>query len=96
MLRELFQGLGIQAIDSKKFTQLVGSGTDGASALIAGGGLKGLIETKLPWMMWMWCLVHRVGLAVKDALKMTYFHSVNGILLTLFLCYAKSPKSVGS
>ena len=40
VLQELLQCLGIQAIDSEKCTQLVGIGTDGFSANIAGGGLK--------------------------------------------------------
>ena len=92
MLQELLQCLGIQAIDSEKCTQLVWIGMDGSSANIAGGGLKGLVEAKLPWMFWMWCLAHRLELALKDALKTTYFDSVDGMLLNLYLLYAKSPK----
>ena len=92
MLQELLQSLGIEAIDSEKCTRLVGIGTDGASANIAGGGLKGLVEAKLPWMFWMWCLAHRLELAIKDALKTTYFDSVDGMLLNLYLLYSKSPK----
>ena len=60
MLQESLQNLGIEAIDSEKCTRLVGIGTDGASANIASGGLKGLVEAKLPWMFWMWCLAHRL------------------------------------
>ena len=91
-LQEVLQSLGIQAIDSKKCTRLVGIGTDRASANIAGGGLNGLIEAKLPWMFWMWCLAHRMELAVRDALKTMYFSSVDDMLLNLYLLYAKSPK----
>ena len=40
----------------------------------------------------MWCLAHRLELALKDALKTTYFDSVDGMLLNLYLLYAKSPK----
>ena len=83
-LQEVLQNLGIQAIDSEKCTRLVGIGTDGASANITGGDLNGLKEAKLPWMFWMWCLAHRMELAVRDALKMTYFSSVDGMLLNLY------------
>ena len=92
MLQELLQSLGIQAIDSEKCTRLVGIGTDGASANIIGRGLKGLVEAKLPWMFWMWCLAHGLELAIKDALKTRYFDSVDGMLLNLYLLYSKSPK----
>ena len=92
MLQESLQSLRIGAIDSEKCTRLVGIGTDGASANIASGGLKGLVEAKLPWMFWMWCLARRLELAIKDALKTTYFDSVDGMLLNLYLLYSKSPK----
>ena len=55
-------------------------------------GLKGLVEAKLTWMFWMWCLAHRLELAIKDALKTTYFDSVDGMFLNLYLLYSKSPK----
>ena len=65
MLQELLRHLRIQAIDSDKCTQLVGIGTDGSSADIADSGLKGLMEAKLPWMFWMWCLACRLELTPK-------------------------------
>ena len=43
-------------------------------------------------MFWMWCLAHTLELAIKDALKTTYFDSVDGMLLNLYLLYLKSPK----
>ena len=92
MLQESLQNLGIEAIDSEKCTQLVGIVTDGAPANIVGGGLKGLVEAKVPWMFWMWCLAHRLELTSKDVLKTTYFNSVDGMLLNLYLLYSKSPK----
>ena len=99
LLQELLQCLGIPAINSEKCTQLVGISTNDTSANIAGGSLKGLVEAKLPWMFWMWCLAHRLELALKDALKTTYmymyFDSFDGILLNLYVLYAKAPKSVG-
>ena len=40
----------------------------------------------------MWYLVHTLELAIKDALKTTFFVSVDGMLLNLYLLYSKSPK----
>lgn len=57
-----------------------------------GGDLKGLIETELPWMFWMWCMAHRLELAIKK----TSFDLVDGMLLNLYTLYAKSPKGLAS
>ncbi len=57
--------------------KLVGFGTDGASADIAHAGLKGLLERELPWIFWMWCLAHRLELAVKDAFNNTAFNHID-------------------
>ena len=72
--------------------KLVGVGTDGASANVAAGGLKGLVEEELPWVYWMWCLAHRLELAVHDALKDTAFSLIDDMLLRLYYLYEKSPK----
>lgn len=40
----------------------------------------------------MWCLVHRVEFAVKDALKGTAFDAVDDMLLKLYSLYEKAPK----
>ena len=40
----------------------------------------------------MWCLAHRLELAIKDALKATYFDKIDEMLLRLYLLYEKSPK----
>ena len=44
----------------------------------------------------MWCLAHRLELAVKDALKGTVFDAVDDMLLKLYYLYKKSPKNVES
>ena len=46
--------LGIAAIDPDACKNLIGIGTDGASANIAAAGMKGLVEKELPWVFWMW------------------------------------------
>ena len=83
--------LGILEFDAKTCSKLVGFRTDGASANIARAGLKGLVEKELPWI-WMWCLAHRLELAVKDSFKNTSFDQIDDMLLKLYDLYEKSPK----
>ena len=59
---------------------------------IANAGLKGIMEKKIIWVYWMWCLAHRLELAIKNALKGTYFDSIDDMLLRLYYLYEKSPK----
>ena len=70
-LQEALKCLGINEIDVTECKQVVGFGTDGESSDIASAGLEGLPEENLPWVYWMWCLAHRLELAVSDALKKT-------------------------
>ena len=86
------KGLSITEISAEKSAKLVGIGTDGASANIAASGLKGLVEERLDWVFWMWCMAHRLELAIKDALKPTAFGLVDELLLRLYYLYEKSPK----
>ena len=92
VLESVLQDLGIPEVSAKHCNKLVGIGTDGASTNIAANGLKGLVEERLPWMFWMWCLAHRLELAVKDALKGTAFDAIDEFLLRLYYLYEKSPK----
>ena len=84
--------LGINEISAEKCHKLVGIGTDGASANIGGSALKGLVESHVPWIFWMWCMAHRLELAVRDALKSTAFDAVDDLLLKLYCVYEKSTK----
>lgn len=92
MVQSVLKMLGMQEFDAITCSKLVGFGTDGASANIAGAGLKGLVEKELPWIYWMWCLAHRLELAVKDAFKNTSFQQIDDMLLRLYYLYEKSPK----
>ena len=40
----------------------------------------------------MWCLAHRLELAVKDALKGTAFDDIDEMMLRLYYLYKNSPK----
>ena len=59
----------------------------GASANIAVAGMKGLVEKEISWVFWMWCLAHRLELAVQDALKHTTFDRIEEMLLRLYYLY---------
>lgn len=85
------QCLGIQSITQETCSKLVGIATDGAAANIAGKGLKGLVEREQEWIFWMWCLAHRLELAIKDALRDTSFNLLDEMLLRLYYLYEKSP-----
>eukprot|EP00731_Ephydatia_muelleri_P003766 Em0001g3766a len=73
-------------------TKVIGFGCDGTNANIAAGGLRGHLEESMPWIVVFWCLSHRLELALKDALKNTYFSTVDDMLLKLYFLYEKSPK----
>ena len=88
MVQQRLKHLGIQSIDIDNYKKLVGLGMDGASANIANAGLKGIMEKKIIWVYWMWCLAHRLELAIKNALK----GSIDDMLLRLYYLYEKSPK----
>ena len=60
--------------------KLVGLAIDRVSANIAANGLNGLVVRQLSWIFWMWCLAHRLELAIRDALKGTTH-------LKLMTCY---------
>ena len=72
VLETSLQHFGIQQLCKEECAMLVGIGTDGAAANIAASGLKGLVENQLQWVFWMWCMAHRLELAIKDALKHTF------------------------
>ena len=94
VLESALQRLDIDAITKEKCSKLIGLGTDGASANVAASGLKGLVEGRLSWVFWMWCMAHRLELAIKDALKKTAFDLIDELLLRLYYLYEKSPKKV--
>lgn len=71
---------------------VLGIGTDGASANIANAGLKGIVENKMEWIFWMWCLAHQLELAIKDGLSNTSFSVIDELLLRLYYIYENSPK----
>ena len=93
LLQEALQRiLGISAITAEDCSALVGVGTDGAAVNVAGAGLMGMVEGRLPWVVWSWCMAHRLELAVRDAFKGSTFDLIDDMLLRLYLLYEYSPK----
>ena len=75
--------------------KLVAFGADGASVNRGfDGGVRALLEEENPWLLFMWCVAHRLELSLKDALAETCFKDVDEMLLRLFLMYRKSPKKL--
>ena len=62
-------------------TKMIGFGCDGTNANFAQGGLRDLLTCEMPWVFVFWCLSHRLELSVKDALKPTFFATVEELLL---------------
>ena len=92
VLETSLRRIGIQELTEEHCKKLVGIGTDGASNNIAARGLKGLVEEKLDWIYWMWCVAHRLELSTKDALKGKCFDFVDDMLIKLYYVYERSPK----
>ena len=61
--------------------KMIGLGCDGTAANLRRGGLKGHLETDMSWIIVSWCLVQRLELSVKDALKTRFSVRVDELLL---------------
>ena len=73
-------------------SKMIGFGCDGTNANIAAGGLRGHLTHEMPWIFVFWCFAHLLELAIKDALKNTYFSTIDDLLLRLYFLYENSPK----
>ena len=58
-------------MNMQECSKQVGLATDWAAANVAGNEL---MEKELEWIFWIWCLTHRLELAIKDALYGTAFN----------------------
>ena len=67
-------------------------GSDGAS--VNSGGVKGLImhfRVAYPWVVFVWCVSHRLELAIKHGLK-DIMEPIDTCLRNLYYLYEKSSK----
>ena len=74
-------------------SKLIGFCSDGASVNMGHvRGVSTLLKQQSPWIISVWCLVHRLELAVKDAFKSTYMDTVIEILTSIYYFYKGSAK----
>ena len=90
-INKAFDDFGIDDFHLK----VVGYCSDGASVMM--GEKKGVIKlfkvTKnAPWVIAVWCLAHRLELAVKDCFKGTYLTTVIETLVSIYYFYKGSAK----
>ena len=82
-------------LDEHDSTKLVGFGCNGANVnMEENHGMKVLMQDEQPWLTVVWCLSHRLELALKDAFKKTYSSNVYEFLLRFYFLYCKSPKKM--
>ena len=71
----------------------MGIGCDGANVNLGTNGFRGYIEKSVPWAVSFWCLVHRLELSLKDALKgINLYNTIDDLLMRAYYLYEKSPK----
>ena len=56
--------------------------------------MKALLEKNAPWLVYMWCVAHKLELTLKDTLSGTVFDNVDDMLMKLYSLYHKSPKKM--
>ena len=81
-----FADFGFSAREYKQ--KMIGFGSDGASVMM--GARRGVIELlkvegQADWILSVWCLAHKLELAVKDCFKGTFMDNVTETLT--FICY---------
>ena len=91
-IEQCFDEVGITNYSEK----LIGFCSDGANVNKGDKtGVKALLKEHSPWLIFIWCLSHRLELAIKEALNDTFFSVIDEILLHLYYLYEKSPKKCG-
>ena len=74
---------------------IVALGADGA--IVNSGKISGvwaIMKEEMPWIVFVWCMTHRLELAIQGALKDTFFGEVDDMSLRIFYLHQKSPKQL--
>ena len=53
------------------------------------------MKEEMPWIAFVWCMAHRLELAIQDALKDMFFNEVDHMILRIFYLYQVSKKTQG-
>ena len=88
-----FKSTGTEGIDTSK--KMIGFTSDGA-AVNRGDkhSVKTILREESEWLVFKWCIAHRLELALPDALKDTIFKDINEMLLRIYYLYQKAPKKL--
>ena len=85
-IKKSFQVVNIPEASFER--KLIGFAADGASVNRGDkDGVIGLMKRNLPWLIYIWCVAHRLELSLKDALKGTVFDDIHEVLLRLYYFY---------
>ena len=94
-IRQSFEEVKLESEELTYDQKLVGFASDGASL---NRGCKDSIKTNLrelsPWMLFIWCIAHRLELGSNDALGSTEFKEVDERLQQMFYLYRNAPKKL--
>ena len=52
------------------------------------------MKEEMPWIVFVWCMTHRLELAIQDALKDTFFDEIGDMVLRILYLHQKSPKKL--
>lgn len=88
-----FRSIGIKEISSAK--KLIGFTSDGASVNRGDKrSVKTILREEQEWLVFTWCVAHRLELALSDALTGTKFDDIDELILRLYYLYQKAPKKL--
>ena len=91
-VNECFKNAGVTDYAKK----LIGFCSDGANVNKGDkGGVMAEMKVESPWLVFVWCMAHRLELAVKECLGDTKFKDIDEMLLNIYLLYEKSSKKLG-
>ena len=92
-IKESFQAINIMEESCEK--KLVGFAADGASVnREEKEGVISILKGRQPWVIYVWCVAHRLELSLQDALQGTVFDNVDEVLLRLYYLCEHSPKKL--
>ena len=57
-------------------------------------GVRAIMKEEMPWIVFVWCMAHRLELAIQDALKDTFFDEIGDMVLRILYLHQKSPKKL--
>lgn len=88
-----FKSIGIKEVPSTK--RLIGFTSDGASVNRGDKhSVKTILRENREWLIFTWCVAHRLELALSDALSGTVFDDIDEMILRIYYLYQKAPKKL--